>query len=186
MTPTAANVLRVYRAADSDSLREGMRWYQDAHLFAKGLDYNVERAAGIIAALSPINGWEDNKAKAALLYAQDGEGTKVGLFRNVAKAQAIYNGGNPNEILGGEKVRAFYRTILHPRGDINPVVDRHAFDIDVGERTDDKRRGILSRKGVYESFAACYREAAIVEGIGAAQMQAVTWVFWRKFYGVAR
>lgn len=188
MTDTASttNILRVYRAADADSLRNGMRWYADAHNFARRLDpNNVERAAGIIAALSPLNGWENNKNKAALLYSQNGDGTNVGLFRNVAKAQAIYSGGDPNVILKGDKVMAFYRTIVDPRGDIDPVIDRHAFDIAVGERTNDKRRGILSRKGVYLSFAAAYREAAITEGIGSAQMQAVTWVFWRKFHGIA-
>lgn len=184
MVPSVTNILNVYRAADSDSLREGLRWYNDAHLFAKGLDTDVNRSAGIIAALSPMNGWKNNKNKAALLYAQDGEGTKVGLFTNVAKAQLIYKGGDPNEILRGDKVRAFYRTILNPRGDIRPTVDRHAFDIAVGMRTNDKARGALSRKGVYESFADAYRAAAAIEGIGAAQMQASTWLFWRKFHGI--
>lgn len=192
--PSVSNVLAVYNAATATDIREGLTWYLDAHNYARilaggnsgqfGFETKVSRAAGIIAALSPLNHWENNKRKAAQLYSQNGDGTGVGLKANVSKAVAIYNGGDPLDILGGDKVRAFYLTILDPTGDHAPVIDRHAFDIAVGERTDERRRGILGRKGVYDSFADVYREAAIISGIGAAQMQAVTWVAWRNIHGV--
>lgn len=189
-SPSVANVLAVYNGASAHAMREGLSWYLDAHNYANLLSANYEvsvaQAAGIIAALSPMNGWENNKRKAAQLISQNnGEG--CGLFRNVAKAEAILYAGwdcDPLDILGGDKVRAFYQTILDPTGDIDPVIDRHAFDIAVGERTDEKRRGILSRKGVYADFAHVYREAALSVGIGAAQMQAITWVAWREALGI--
>jgi hypothetical protein len=193
-TPSVANVLSVYNGASAANLREGLSWYLDAHSEARslaghptgpGARERVASAAGIIAALSPMNGWENNKNKARQLVAQNGDGTGCGLYRNVAKAVAIYNGADPLDVLGGDKVRAFYQTILDPFGDIDPVIDRHAFDIAVGERTDEKRRGILSRKGVYSEFAHVYREAAKVAGIGSAQMQAITWVAWREAIGVS-
>jgi hypothetical protein len=187
-TPSVSNVLAVYRLASADDLRGGLSWYLDAHNVARALsDFpggNVAAAAGIIAALSPMNGWENNKRKAAQLIAQNGDGTGCGLTRNVAKAVAIFKGADPLDILNGDKVTAFYRTILNPTGDIDPVIDRHAFDIAVGERTDEKRRGALGRKGVYAEFAAVYREAAVIAGIGSAQMQAVTWVAWRNIHGI--
>jgi hypothetical protein len=184
-TPTVANVLSVYNGASAHAMREGISWYSDAHNFARILDGDrFHRAAGIIAALSPMNGWENNKRKAAQLYAQNGDGTGCGLTKNVAKAVRIYNGEDALDVLGGDKVRAFYLTILDPHGDVTPVIDRHAFDIAVGERTDEKRRGILSRKGVYSEFADVYREAARIAGIGAPQMQAVTWVAWREALGI--
>lgn len=189
-TPLVSNVLAVYNGATADQIRFGLTWYSDAHNYARLLsstyDISVAQAAGIIAALSPMNGWENNKNKAMQLIRQ-GNGTGCGLYRNVEKAMAILLGGfdvNPLDILGGDKVRAFYQTILDPHGDIDPVIDRHAFDIAVGENTDEKRRGILSRKGVYANFAAVYREAAIIAGIGAAQMQAITWVAWREAKGI--
>jgi hypothetical protein len=186
-TPSVSNVLAVYRGASADNIREGLSWYLDAHnyacLLSSTYDISVPTAAGIIAALSPMNGWENNKRKAMQLIRQDnGEG--CGLYRNVEKAMRILRGGMPLDVLGGDKVRAFYMTILSPTGDIDPVIDRHAFDIAVGERTDEKRRGILSRKGVYHQFAAVYRDAAISAGIGAAQMQAITWVAWREALGI--
>lgn len=183
MTPTVENVLAIYRAADADSIREGLSWYLDAHNYARHLaaEYaiEVEQAAGIIAALSPMNGWENNKRKAHDLIATR-NGANIGLRKNVEKALKILAGDNPLDILKGDKVTAFYRTILDPFGDIDPVIDRHAFDIAVGMRTDDRTRGALSNKGVYGQFAAVYREAARQAGIGSAQMQAVTWVMWRR------
>lgn len=187
-SPSVENVLSVYNSASADALRDGLSWYLDAHNFAKILDpENVARAAGIIAALSPMNGWENNKNKAALLYRQNGDGDNVGLKTNVAKAIRIYNGEAPLDVLRGDKVRAFYETILNPySAEATPVIDRHAFDIAVGERTDDKTRGMLARKGMYESFASVYRESARITGIGSAQIQAVTWVAWREIHGIGR
>lgn len=187
-TPSVSNVLAVYNGASAHNLREGLSWYLDAHAEAIILSnlsgLSVSQTAGIIAALSPMNGWENNKRKARQLIAQHGDGTGCGLFRNVAKAVRIYNGEDSLDVLGGDKVRAFFATILDPHGDIDPVIDRHAFDIAVGERTDEKRRGILSRKGVYSEFANVYREAAKIAGIGSAQMQAITWVAWREALGI--
>lgn len=194
--PSVANILAVYNAATADDLREGLAWYQTAHNWCRvqagsNRPHLVARNAGIVAALSPLNGWGNNKRKAAELISlrgrvavEKGKPNGIGLGANVAKAVAIYNGADPLDILKGDKVRAFYATILDPQGDVSPVVDRHAFDIAVGERTDEKRRGILSRKGVYEQFANAYREAAKVAGIGAPQMQAVTWIAWRNIHGI--
>lgn len=183
--PTVANVMKVYKNANAEDIRDGMEWYSDANAFAAILDpKNVSRAAGIIAALSPMNGWENNKNKAAQLYRQNGDGTGCGLLTNVAKAVSIYGGRNALDVLKGDKVRAFYSTIVEPSGDVSPVIDRHAFDIAVGMRAGDKPKGILSRKGVYDAFADVYREAAVIAGIGAPQMQAVTWVTWRRIHGI--
>ena len=194
--PSVSNILAVYALATADDLREGLAWYQTAHQWCRvqagsNRPHLIARNAGIVAALSPMNAWGNNKRKAAevisrrgKIVAVKGKPNGIGLSVNVNKAIAIYNGADPLDILSGDKVRAFYRTILDPQGDIDPVIDRHAFDIAVGERTDDKRRGILSRKGVYSEFANAYREAAKVAGIGSAQMQAVTWIAWRNIHGI--
>lgn len=194
-TPSVNNILSVYNGASASVMRAGLSWYLDAHNFARtvggGREWHVARNAGIIAALSPLNGWENNKRKAAQVIAMrgriavaKGQPNGIGLGNNVAKAVAIYKGAEPLDILSGDKVTAFYRTILDPTGDINPVIDRHAFDIAVGERTNDVRRAALSRKGVYAEFASAYREAAKFAGIGSAQMQAITWVAWRETHGI--
>jgi hypothetical protein len=194
-TPTVSNVLAVYNGAFENHLRYGLSWYPTAHRAALrmggGRAQHLSRNAGIIAALSPLNGWTNNVNKAAELISRRGRITVIkgqpngiGLPDNVIKAIRIYKGEQPLDVLGGDKVRAFYRTILDPTADIDPVIDRHAFDIAVGEVTDDKRRGILSRKGVYHQFGLIYREAAAIVGISPSQMQAITWVAWREANGI--
>ena len=194
-SPKASNILAIYGAATADDLRDGLSWYQDAHnwcrTMARGRSHLVARNAGIVAALSPLNGWGNNKRKAAELISkrariiiEPGKPNGIGLGKNVEKAIAIYNGADPLDVLRGDKVRAFYSTILDPQGDVIPVIDRHAFDIAVGERTNEKRRAALSRKGVYSEFADAYRDAARIVGIGSAQMQAITWLAWRNIHGI--
>jgi hypothetical protein len=195
-SPSAANILAVYNLASADDLREGLAWYNTAHNWCRVMaganrPHLIARNAGIVAALSPMNAWNNNKRKAAEVISKRGRITVVkgqpngiGLGANVSKAIAIYNGAEPLDILSGDKVRAFYSTILDPQGDVDPVIDRHAFDIAVGERTNDAARTILGRKGIYSAFAHEYREAAAIAGIGAPQMQAVTWITWRNILGI--
>ena len=179
-TPLVSNVLSVYNAASADNVREGLSWYLDAHNYANLLSpNNVAMAAGVIAALSPMMGWDSNKKQAGIAFSR-GDAKGLGLSKNCDKANRILAGENPLDVLGGDKVRAFYSTILDPAGFSIPVIDRHAFDIAVGEVTNEKARGTLSRKGVYESFGAVYVDAARIAGIGAPQMQAVTWMEWRE------
>lgn len=187
MTPDAKHVLTVYRNASFYAFAYGMEWYNIAQNEAKSIDpVRWHRAAGVIAALSPMNGWTNNVRKARQLYAQNGDGTGCGLFRNVDKAIRIHNGEDALDVLGGRKVRAFYLSIIEPDGDVIPVIDRHAFDIAIGMRTNDAARGILGRKGMYDAFADAYREAADIAGIGSAQMQAITWTSWRESLGIDR
>ena len=51
------NILRTYRQATDAQRHEGMTWYDEAHNLAASLDSDVDRAAGIIAALSPQTPW---------------------------------------------------------------------------------------------------------------------------------
>jgi hypothetical protein len=194
-TPSVENILAVYRGARADHIRFGLSWYaftnREAMRMGGGRAQHLNRNAGIIAALSPLNKWDNNIRKAREVVSKrgriavvKGQPNGIGLGNNVSKAIAIYKGADPADVLNGDKVNAFYRSIVNPSGDIRPTIDRHAFDIAVGERTNEKRRGALSRKGVYEDFADAYREAAKFAGIGAPQMQAITWVTWREAIGI--
>lgn len=180
MTPTMKNVLSIYDAATADQVREGLAWYLDAHRFARSLDRRKPaRAAGVIAALSPMMNWDANKRQAAIAF-EEGTAMGLGLDNNCIKATRILHGENPLDVLGGNKVRAFYATILDPLCTSTiPVIDRHAFDIAIGKVTDDAAKHILGRKGMYDAFAKVYVNAAKRAGISAPQMQAITWVAWR-------
>jgi hypothetical protein len=103
------------------------------------------QAVGVIAALSPNNKWERNCIDAEAMIKTwaiggDYDMIKVCTFNpNKAKAVAILSldmesvdtEAIPN-ILNGQKVVAFYRSIM---GDKNAVcVDGHAYAIFIGER----------------------------------------------------
>jgi hypothetical protein len=183
VVPTADNVLAVYRLASVTELVDGMAWYRTAHALATRLNPDDPRqAAGVIAAMSPITGWGQNMMLAIRAY-EDGFASGT-LFRNAAKANDILAGADPLDVLGGNKVRNFFMAIAEPDTGKGVCIDRHAFDIAVGRVTNDTTRRMLDRKGVYESFANAYREAAAMVGISACQMQSVTWMTWRRMKGI--
>ena len=133
LAPTAANIVRTYRKATDDQIGRGASWYADAHTFARALDpTNPRRAAGVLAALSPLMKWDRNMVLAARVYA---EGFASGALGNSLRAaDAIYAGADPLDVLKGKKVRAFFATINDPTGTDAVVIDRHAFDIAIGRR----------------------------------------------------
>lgn len=187
MTPLTENVLSVLDRASDTAWDSGMSWYDVAHNEAIALDARFHRSAGVIAALSPMNEWNNNLRKAQALYAANGivtfgpdNSNGYGLSRNVRKAVRIYHGEDAMDVLNGDKVTSFYLSIVDPRFDTDPVIDRHAFDIAVGMRTNDDARKILTRKSVYREFVSVYREAAAIAGILPKQLQAITWVAWKE------
>jgi hypothetical protein len=190
--PNSARILDVWKLATEAERNEGMFWYWDAHAFALTLDpERPERAAGVIAALSPMKSWKDNCILAARAFEQGFASGALGA--NVYKADAILSGADPLEILGGHKVRNFYKSIINPMDPNAVCIDRHAFDIAVGRITNDQTRAALKRKGLYESFGAAYERAcrAIIRDedeevtdIVPSQLQAVTWTVWRRLKGI--
>lgn len=186
--PNSARIVDVWRQATVSELVEGMEWYRDAHALAVELSPNdPAQAAGVLAALSPMMSWGQNVVLGVRAYT-DGKASGA-LFSNVAKANRILAGERPEDVLGGDKVRAFYGAIADPASDA-VVVDRHAFDIAVGRVTNNESRQALSRKGVYDSFARAYVRAAKAIAaetgmdVSASQVQAVTWTVWRRLKGL--
>lgn len=174
-------ILDTYRRATAAELESGVEWYGLAHSIARDIAPSIEVGAGVISALSPRVVWDRNVTLAREALA--GTLTNGALFKNIAKANAIVAGADPLTVLGGNKTRAFYANIVDPFGD-DVTIDRHAFDIAVGRVTNDKDRAVLGRKGVYESYADQYREAGAHVGMSGAQLQAVTWVAWRRMKGI--
>src|SRR5690349_5596324 len=105
------NVLAVYRRATVEQVKDGIGWYPRARSIARDIaSGDVERGAGVIAALSPMMPWDRNVALARKAF-KDGVATGA-LTRNCDKATSIVNGAMPLDILGGDKVRAFFANIV--------------------------------------------------------------------------
>lgn len=187
--PTPENVIAVYRHAELRHIAAGLQWYPDANALARRLSPgDTARGAGVIAALSPQTSWQINMRLAVRAFDEGFASGHTGV--NETKANRILNGESPEDVLGwnnpkatsGHKVRNFYRNILNPLGN-EVTIDRHAFDIAIGEPLGQGKRLQLNRKGGYDLLADIYREAAHSVGILPSQIQAITWTAWREFLG---
>jgi hypothetical protein len=178
-------IIETYQSASPKMLEGGHNWYEKANTIATKLGKgNVEKGAGIIAALSPQTGWGRNLMLATSMV-------KTGVAKhtedNVVKAQRILAGEHPLDVLGGPKVTNFYKNIANP-SDPEPItIDRHAHDIPMGIPFRGKKKSTepspnlgLDTKGRYKHFQDSYRTAAGELGIEIPhKVQATTWVTHR-------
>lgn len=173
-------IIDTYRRATPDQVARGHAWYSAAHDFALELDpNNLERAAGVIAALSPRLSWELNMRQAQQAYLL-GEATG-GLGHSCRSATRILRGEHWTEVLRGPKVRAFAASIIDPHDSGAVVIDRHALSIALGRQvTEIEQSRILGRKGAHEVYGDAYRWAAQRVAATATTTQATTWLVWRE------
>lgn len=187
------NILACYHRASDTDRREGLYWYETAHSDATALaeryGVTVWQASGVIAALSPSNQWGSNLLDADVLMAAWRAGKalpSVGVYglRNVLKAGRILNGpGDGASVLlqfnrkTGPKTWAFYQLIAEPLDNDLVCIDRHAKALAVNREAQFQD---IVRPSEYEHLARHYRHVAGLVGLLPHQVQAVTWVTWRR------
>jgi hypothetical protein len=193
---TVANILRTFDHADSESISEGTGFYGEAYKWAEKVasSYNISPriVAGVVAALSPNQRWEGNKRAAANLLSNYYHSTdhKVAAYpkmREKAKAILKCDGSDSTirRILNGPKIVAFYANIV---GCPNSVtVDTHAYSIWAGVRFTTENVpsiGKRLRASITQDYkaAARYIKAERGETYTPAQVQAISWVAYRKLY----
>lgn len=182
-----ARILDAYDKSSASDMAEGERWYETARITAAalcaGTALSVEQAAGVIAALSPRVRWESNvRAAAEVISAarrdpDDNPPNVAGYYRNVKKAWRIATGWHPDNVLGGPKVTSFYRNICG---------DEYEVTVDVWAAR--LAEGVTNKNGPagkrYKRIADAYRMAADARNVTPMIMQATTWVFTRRTYGI--
>lgn len=170
MTPEAEALTRHYRAATelTEQLEGGEGWYRESRRIARKLarehGVTLSVAAGVLAAISPRMRWGSNISYAHAILA----GIPVqGVFSmNLEKAHRIMAGERPLDVLGGPKVRAFYRAIM---GDGQAVV----IDVWMLRAVGWTKKTLSARE--YERVSDSLREAAEAAGIDPADFQAIVW-----------
>ena len=169
-------ILATFDRASKSDVESGARWYDDATALAIALsahvDGSLERAAAVVAALSPRTSWARNVAGAtALLTVGPTAARRLGCIgRNVETAQRAKRDGFA--AINGLKTSAFARNIAG---------DREAVTVDVwAMRVVGLDENLLSRVGAYDAVAHAYRLAARRRGVDPATMQATTWVVARN------
>lgn len=169
------NIIATFNRATDDQKKRGADWYSTAHQVAELMaEGDVQRGAGVIAALSPQKAWPLNVKMARRAFdAGRADGHVQDALRKVAK---ILAGADPAEVLPMTlKTGNFYRTIMDPEDPDAVVIDRHAHDVAVGKRYGITDRG-LHNKRRYATLAHAYREAARVLDVLPSTVQATTWL----------
>lgn len=170
-----------FEAATAQDLADGLAWYDRAYRAAERMadryGVSVRCAAGVIAALSPRAQWGSNVAGAEKMIASavagEGQPSVNGLPDNRAKAWRIATGEDPDEVLSGPKVCAFFANIL---GDTEAVtIDMWAARAAEGwanERAPARRR--------YALLSESYRRVARKRGLCPRDVQAAVWTVYRR------
>ena len=155
---------------------EGLMWYPQASAVAARLmPHDPERAAAVLAALSPRLGWEDNVRDAETVLG-GAERPLRALPANQAVAWAALQADDPGAALSGPKVRAFFAALT---GDESAVpVDTWAARAALP--ADDSRP--LNRIGRAERarIESAYRIAADFLNVAPRTLQATMWLDARE------
>lgn len=198
-TQVKNNILAVWNATNES---DKFDWYQAANNYAHelanvspsndGYHLDVSRACGVIAALSPMIHWNQNKKLARELI-EDARLLNVWVIAesmaclksNARKAAAILlSDGSDDEILNilhGKKTSAFYLNIKYPEKAISMTMDRHAISIALGRKiTKGEEKYFQLTVAQYEFLVECYRWTAAKLGINPLILQSATWVLWRR------
>jgi len=201
MRANTRHISGILQLASEADILEGKLWYQRAYDLGVKLIHAYDgltlgQAVGVIAALSPNNKWERNCNDAEAMIKTwsiggDYNAIKVCTFnKNKKKAidilsldmESVDTEAIPG-ILSGQKVVAFYRSIM---GDKNAVcVDGHAYAIFIGERIATSRTPSITPK-LFETIQRAYKLVADRSHslcgvtLTPTQVQAVTWVTYRR------
>ena len=194
------NILAIYKLATPEEKRDGIVWYADAlrdcTRIATDLELPVHIVTGVCAALSPNNKWDRNIINARDLCAAfvNGDGmdsVKVSTYHKMkSKAWSILEAMPDHDgviaILNGQKIVSFYNNIM---GDDTCTIDGHARNIAYGERvglTDDKTNiGVKEYRELQAQYVqACKRTRVNGRALKAFELQAITWVTWRRIHNI--
>lgn len=189
------NVLAVYNRASEADLVSGKLWYRLARETALNLavqyklkdsqgNPDYQRVCGIIAALSPNTGWKSNLALTAACLKRPRTFSSHWPL-NVTKVKRILKGEDPLKVLGGHKVRAFYQNLVSGGDAGEPCIDRHALSVCLGHEASEADRVKLgNRVSLQRACFNAYRVASILAGVKVSEMQAITWITWRREKGI--
>lgn len=181
----SAEILATFALATDEEKVAGSEWYDDANRLAQILTHTadhrpavtVEMAAGVIAALSPLTPWNRNK-ELAIRAISDGEASGT-LGNSVRAANRILAGEPVLEVLKSDKVQNFYLSIMGSHTAV--CIDRHALEVFQGKRYADDDRPAVGKR-LYREASAAYVEASSGTQYTPTQLQAITWLTWRRIH----
>lgn len=189
------NILDVFKQANPQEITDGQLWYSDARQEAQEIADNhnlaLSTVVGVIAALSPTNKWDRNiidanNICAAFVAGEYQESVKVCTYntmRNKAWGileQAVTDVDQIATMLKGPKITDFFLCIM---GMDTCVIDGHAWGIANAERRNMQDVPNIGKR-LRIALQEAYVKAGAQEGLTAYEMQAITWVAWRRIHKI--
>lgn len=187
-----SNIISYYNLATSEEIKEGLTWYTQANIYCKELSnrfgISISQAAGIIAAFSPQSNWSDNKrfALSFLMFPKSivknkQQTLKAKSILLLTSEKDIYNTLSVNN--KAWKTKAFFLNISNPDVVTNVTIDRHAIaicfqKINKTESLSDNYGKLTLNQ--YNFFEKCYVKAALKIDILPQDLQAITWLIYRR------
>ena len=203
------NIIGVYYLSKESDRQEGISWYADAHKYCKAIARKYKTpfkdVVGVCSAISPNNKWGKNKTDTENFVLAYKSGiplneVKVSSYPlNKEKAKSMLEGEKVSkqdirDILFGKsgyKTRAFFDCIHDCKTNKDTVVvDGHAFNIYMGERNalNGSKVNVTPKKylNISQAYIKACDEINKREGTSYLpyQIQAITWVAWRRIHGI--
>ena len=193
---TTKNIIAIYKLAKPSEIKHGLTWYVNANSdckeIAEKLELPLHIVIGVVSALSPNNKWERNIINAedlctAFINGQDMDSIKVSTYHKMKeKAWSILETMPSYEetidILNGKKIVSFFRNISGDETDI--TIDGHARNIYYNDKQGLTTPNTNIKKNEYKDIQKAYARASKKLGIKAYELQAITWVAWRRIHGI--
>jgi len=193
---TTKNIIAIYKLANPSEIKHGLTWYVNATKDCKEIaikyDLPIHIVIGVVSALSPNNKWERNIINAddlckAFIDGQDMDSIKVSTYHKMKqKAWSILEQmpsyDETIKILNGKKIVSFFKNISGDETDI--TIDGHARNIYYNDRQGLTTPNTNIRKLEYLDIQKAYLRASKKLGIKAYELQAITWVVWRRIHGI--
>ena len=193
---TTKNIIAIYKLANPSEIKHGLTWYVNATKDCKEIaikyDLPIHIVIGVVSALSPNNKWERNIVNAddlckAFIDGQYMDSIKVSTYHKMKqKAWSILEQMPSYDetitILNGKKIVSFFRNINGDETDI--TIDGHARNIYYNDRQGLTTPNTNIRKLEYLDIQKAYLRASKKLGIKAYELQAITWVVWRRIHGI--
>ena len=197
---TVENILTIYKMATPEEKRDGIVWYANAlsecNRISLDLDIPLHIVTGVCAALSPNNKWDRNIVNArdlcqAFINGDDIDSVKVSTYHKMKqKAWGILDAmpdyDTVKMLLSGKKITCFYENIM---GEDTCTIDGHARNIAYAERvnlTDAKTSvGVKEYAELQEAYLEATKRLRYQNKRPKSyELQAVTWVAWRRMHGI--
>ena len=193
---TTKHILAIYKLANPSEIKHGLTWYvnalTDCRNIANDLELPIHIVVGVVSALSPNNKWERNIVNAkdlctAFINGNDMDSIKVSTYHTMKKKawhilETMPSYEETIEILNGKKIVSFFRNISGDETDI--TIDGHARNIYYNDRQGLTTPNTNIKKSEYKDIQKAYVRASRKVGVKAYELQAITWVTWRRIHGI--